>query len=129
MSAEVLLLHVMVDPLYYSAIENYPITGYTGSVITPMQLTDNDETKNQSKLFLDKIKLHLGNDAIQTIIKEGDFADKILKTAHEYHADMIVMGSHSRRWLEEILMGSVTEKVLHQSTVPLFIIPTHKTKN
>jgi nucleotide-binding universal stress UspA family protein len=34
------------------------------------------------------------------------------------------MGSHSRRWLEKILMGSVTETVLHKTTIPLFIVPT-----
>ena len=38
------------------------------------------------------------------------------------------MGSHSRRWLENILMGSVAEKVLHHSTIPIFIIPTKKDK-
>jgi len=34
------------------------------------------------------------------------------------------MGTHSRRGLEKILMGSVAEKVLHHSLIPLFIIPT-----
>jgi nucleotide-binding universal stress UspA family protein len=33
------------------------------------------------------------------------------------------MGSHSRRGLEKILMGSVAEKVLRNSRIPLFIIP------
>jgi len=42
------------------------------------------------------------------------------------HADIIVMGSHSRRWLENIVMGSVTEEVLHHTSIPLFIIPTKK---
>jgi len=124
--AEVFLLHVIVDPLYYTSTENFPIVGYTGSLITPMQLLNTEETKNESKLFLEKIKLHLGDNNIHTLIKEGDFADLILKSADEIQADMIVMGSHSRRWLEEILMGSVTEKVLHHAHIPLFIIPTHK---
>ena len=126
LGAEVVLLHVLVDPLYYSTIENFPIAGYTGSLITPLQIVDTDVTKNESRLFLDKIKHHLGDDSIQTLVKEGDFADMILKSAKEWHADMIVMGSHSQRWLEEILMGSVTEQVLHHTTIPLFIIPTHK---
>jgi nucleotide-binding universal stress UspA family protein len=39
--------------------------------------------------------------------------------------DIIVMGSHSRSGLEKMLMGSVTEKVLHQSSVPVLIIPTN----
>jgi len=128
LGAEVVLLHVMVDPLYYSSIDNFPIAGYTGTLITPLQIVDTDMTKKQSGLFLDKIKLHLGDDAIQTLVKEGDFAEVILKSATDYHADLIVMGSHSRRWLEEILMGSVTEQVLHHTSIPLFIIPTHGTK-
>jgi nucleotide-binding universal stress UspA family protein len=126
LNAEVLLLHVIVDPLYYTSTENFPIVGYTGSLITPLQLLNTEEIKNESKLFLVKIKNHLGDDNIQILVKEGDFADLILKTADEVQADMIVMGSHSRRWLEEILMGSVTEKVLHHTNIPLFIIPTHK---
>jgi len=126
MGAEVILLHVIVDPLYYSSIESFPIIGYTGSLITPLQILNTEETKKESGLFLDKIKLHLSDDAIQTLIKEGDFADIILKTANELQVDVIVMGSHSRRWLEEILMGSVTESVMHRTNIPLFIIPTHK---
>jgi nucleotide-binding universal stress UspA family protein len=38
------------------------------------------------------------------------------------------MGSHSRKWLENIVMGSVTEKVLHHTSIPLFIIPTKHNK-
>lgn len=53
-------------------------------------------------------------------------AKSILKTAKDLHTDIIVMGSHSRRWLEEILMGSVTEKVLQLTAIPLFIVPTKK---
>ncbi len=62
------------------------------------------------------------------MVKEGDFADSILVTAKEMHADIIVMGSHSRRWLEGILMGSVTEKVLHHTSIPVCIIPTKQNK-
>ena len=69
---------------------------------------------------------HLGDATIQTVIEEGDFADSILKTAKRVHADLIVMGSHSRKWLESIVMGSVTEEVLHQTTIPLYIVPTKK---
>ena len=126
LGAEVVLLHVLVDPLYYSAIENFPIAGYSGTLITPLQIPDVEETKKESGLFLDKIKLHLGDESIQTFIEEGDFADLIIKKAEELKVDTIVLGSHSRRWLEDIIMGSVTEDVLRHSTIPLFIIPTHK---
>ena len=129
MDAEIILLHVIADPVYYSSTEYSPIMGYTGNLETELlQIDSVDGLKKAAQHFLDKSKLHLGDDAIQTRVKEGDFADSILKTAKELHADIIVMGSHSRQWLENIIMGSVTEKVLHHTSIPLFIIPTKKNK-
>jgi nucleotide-binding universal stress UspA family protein len=127
MDAEVILIHVISDPAYYSSMEYSPRLGFTGyGDIGPMQLDSIEELKNVSQHFLDKSKNHLGDDSIQTLVKEGDCAESILKTAKDLHADIIVIGSHSRRWLDEILMGSVTEKVLHHTSIPLFIIPTKK---
>jgi nucleotide-binding universal stress UspA family protein len=94
----------------------------------PVQLESVDGLKNASLQYLEKSKQHLGDKTIQTIVKEGDFADSILETAKELHADIIVVGSHSRKWLENIVMGSVTEKVLHHTSIPLFIVPTKKQK-
>ncbi len=129
MKAEVILLHVIADPIYYSATEYSPIMGFSGYMdMEPFIFDSVDELKKTSQHFLEKTKKHLDDDTIQTHIKEGDFAESILKTAKDLHADVIVMGSHSRRWLDEILLGSVTEKVLHQTTLPLFIIPTKKNK-
>jgi nucleotide-binding universal stress UspA family protein len=127
MGAEVILLHVIVDPIFYSSMESAPMMGYVGNMFTaPAPMSSVEDVKNAAQQFLDKSKHHLGDEAIQTLVKEGDFAESILKAAKESHADVIVMGSHSRRWLDEVLMGSVTEKVLHHTTIPLFIIPTKK---
>lgn len=117
MGAEIILLHVLVDLFYYFV--PYLDMG-------SLQLESTDKLKNISKQFLDKTKQHLGDETIQTIVKEGDFAGTIISTANEMHVDIIVMGSHSRKWLENIVMGSVTEKVLHQAQIPLLIIPTKK---
>lgn len=129
MNAEVTLLHVISDPVYYSSTEYSPIMGYTGNVeMAQFQLDSIAGLEKASQNFLDKTKLHLGDKSIETIVMEGDFADAILQTAKKTHASLIVMGSHSHKWLENILMGSVTEKVLHHTTIPLFIIPTKKSK-
>ena len=129
MDAEVILLHVAVDPIFYSHTEYSPIVGFTGNLdIAPLQKNSVELVINESQNFLDKSKIHLGDEAIQTVVKEGEFADSIIETAKDLHVDLIVMGSHSRRWLDEILMGSVTEKELHQTTIPLYIIPTKKLK-
>jgi nucleotide-binding universal stress UspA family protein len=125
--AEVTLLHVIVDPVYYTAAGHVTIMGFAGVIETePFEKDNVEQLMEASQIYLDKSKEHLGDNTIQTKIKEGDFADCILNTAKELHADIIVMGSHSKKWLENIVMGSITEKVLRQTKIPLFIIPTKK---
>ena len=125
MNAQAFLLHVIAGEFYYSSLEYSPITGYSGFSSADFSLMASSEgLANASQYFLDKMKIHLNDDNIQTIVGKGELSDVILQTASNIRADLIVIGSHSRRWLEQILMGSVTEKVLHQTTVPLFIIPT-----
>lgn len=126
-NAEVTLIHVIGDPSYYASSAYDPIMGFDGYANLNLLHPDIiNELKNTSLDFLEKSKHHLDNDKIKVLVKEGSIAESILDTAKELNADIIVMGSHSRRWLENILMGSVTEYVLHHTTVPLFIIPTKK---
>jgi nucleotide-binding universal stress UspA family protein len=129
MGAEVILMHVMSDPVDYTPMEYSPRLGFIGLKDTgKLQSESIEGLKNESQQFLDKSKHHLGDNSIQTLVKkkDGDCAESILKTAKDLHIDIIVMGSHSRRWLENIVMGSVTEKVLHNTSIPLFIVPTKK---
>jgi len=129
MGAEVTLIHVIASVDYYSSysiLETYPSTGIMGlGSSEAAHLFDNSLTEAMTR-FLEKSKKHLGDQNIKIVVKEGDFGQAILKTAKELKSDIIVMGSHSRRWLENIIMGSVTEDVLKHTTIPLFIIPTKK---
>ncbi|NEW82172.1 MAG: universal stress protein [Mariniphaga sp.] len=129
MGAEVILLHVISDPVYYSSTDYSPIMGFTGYLnADPLELNTMEVLKTASLNFLDKTRIHLGDKTIQTVVEEGDFAESIHKTAKKLHVDMIILGSHSQKWLENIVMGSVTEDVLRQSEIPLLIIPTKKRK-
>jgi len=120
LSAEVVLLHVIEDLAAYSS--NYQIMG-------SFQLDNVVELSQASQNFLDKVKRHLGDETMLTVIKEGDFAENIIHTASELDVDIIVMGSHSFKGLQNILMGSVTKDVLQKTTKLLFIIPTKNTIN
>ena len=127
MKAEVTLLHVILDPVNYSSPGHITVMGFGGYVDTGTIQTDTvNAMKKTSMQFLDKSKEHLGDKHIHNLVGEGDCAESILKAAKEMHADIIVVGSHSRKWLENIVMGSVSEKVLHHTTIPLLIIPTKK---
>jgi nucleotide-binding universal stress UspA family protein len=127
LGAEVILLHVVTDPVYYSSADYSPIMGFGGFMdVAQYEPGTIEGLKSASKHFLEKTKLHLGDQDIQTSVKEGDIADSILKAAKENHADIIVVGSHSRKWLEDIVVGSVAKEVLNHAQIPLFIIPTKK---
>ena len=125
--ASITLLHVIADPSYYASTVYDPIMGFGGyanlNLLSPDII---NELKKKSLEFLEKSKQHLGGENIKILVKEGSIAETILQVAEELNADIIVMGSHSKRWLENMLMGSITEYVLHHSSVPLLIIPTKK---
>jgi len=127
MGAEAILLHVISDPVYYSSTDYSPIVGLTDILSTdPLILTSEYGLRKASEKFLEQSKQHLGDKSIQVLVKDGDPGDVILEAAKALHADIIALGSHSHKWLENIIMGSVTEKVLHHTSIPLFIIPTNK---
>jgi nucleotide-binding universal stress UspA family protein len=129
MDAELILLHVVSDLVLYSNADYSPIMGFTGfNDLSQIQMERTDELKNVSRNYLENTRQHLGDENIKIVVEEGDFADTIITVAGKMGVDMIVMGSHSRKWLEEILVGSVTETVLRRTEVPLFIVPTKQKK-
>jgi nucleotide-binding universal stress UspA family protein len=82
--------------------------------------------KSASLNFLGKTRIHLVDPNVQIMVEEGEVAETILRTAKKIHADIVVIGSHSRKWLENIVMGSVSGEVLNHTTIPVQIIPTKK---
>lgn len=52
----------------------------------------------------------------------GDVAPSILKQAKESRADAIVMGTHGRKGLTHLLLGSVAEKVIREADVPVLTV-------
>lgn len=124
MNAQSVLLHVIPGATYYSYLNYSPIMGFEGFSNLDKIQTDVEELKKVAKEYLDKSKKHLGEETIQIAVKNGDSGETILDTAKEVKADIIVMGTHSRRGLEKILMGSVAEYVLHHTSIPVLIIPT-----
>jgi len=117
LGAEVVLLHVKVQVVDYSLI--YKEMG-------SLRLETVEELALAAEHFLKNSKHRLSEDFVKTVVKEGDFAISILDAAKEMAIDLIVMGSNSTRWLEEIVLGRVTNKVLQQSKIPILIVPTRK---
>lgn len=52
----------------------------------------------------------------------GRIADEIVKLAKSAGADLIVLGTHGRRGLKRLAMGSDAELILRQSPVPVLMV-------
>ncbi len=62
-----------------------------------------------------------GIDAKTVYVNDSFPAEGIIATANSVGADLIVMGSHGRRGLGRLLLGSQTSNVLAHTTVPVLV--------
>jgi len=58
----------------------------------------------------------------ESVLSRGAPAVETLAVAHRENADIIVMGTHGRRGLDRVLLGSVAERVVRSSPVPVLTI-------
>jgi nucleotide-binding universal stress UspA family protein len=59
----------------------------------------------------------------EKIVAEGNPSEEILRRSSESGTDLLMMGSIGRTGLEKIMLGSVAEKVVRHSRVPVIIVP------
>ena len=71
-----------------------------------------------------KIKEELEEKGIKTkvLVRIGKPFVEIINVAKKEKVSLIVMGSHGRSMVEEMLLGSVAESVIHHASVPVMII-------
>ncbi|MGP8051788.1 MAG: universal stress protein [Desulfobaccales bacterium] len=58
----------------------------------------------------------------RTVVATGEAATEILRIAHQEHVDLIVIASHGLAGWQRLVFGSVSEKVVRQSTCPVLTI-------
>lgn len=60
---------------------------------------------------------------VKTLIGEGHAVHEgIARVGENVGADLIVMGSHGRRGLEKLVLGSVAQRVLQTAHVPVLVV-------
>ena len=58
------------------------------------------------------------------LLIQGATVETILSQAEKLAPDMILLGSHGKGLIKQLLIGSTSEAVLHQSKIPVLIVPT-----
>jgi nucleotide-binding universal stress UspA family protein len=56
-------------------------------------------------------------------LTQGRVSDVIIEVAKEASCDLIVLGTHGRRGLRRMMLGSDAEAVARTSTVPVLLVP------
>ncbi|MFO0550105.1 MAG: universal stress protein [Polyangiaceae bacterium] len=91
---------------------------------TPIRI--GDYALRRSRERLQEIERRIERDCAGTQIdaRIDELPQGILAAAKDHRADVIVMGTHGRRGLEHLFLGSVAEKVLRQAEVPVITLRT-----
>lgn len=88
------------------------------------EVTDKFEKKRKElQDEVDKLK-NSGIDAAPLLV-QGEAVEVILDEASKLKANLIVVGSHGHGAVYHLMVGSVSEGVLHRSTCPVLVVPTH----
>lgn len=53
-----------------------------------------------------------------------DVSGTVLKAAAAFNADLLVMGTHGRRGVQRLILGSVAERCVRQASLPVLLIPS-----
>jgi len=84
---------------------------------------DFKEKREELQGEVDKLK-NVGID-VEHLLVQGTAVEVILDEASKLKSDLIVVGSHGHGAVYQLMVGSVSEGVLHRSTCPVLVVPTH----
>lgn len=75
---------------------------------------------------LEAVKARVGrrHPDVVSVVVPGEPWSKIVELAKSLDADLIVMGTHGRHGLPRMFLGSVAERVLRASPVPVLAVPS-----
>ena len=111
---EIVVLHV-IDERGIDAISRYG-SGSAETIIGRIEKDAREEGKKLEK------KLRQSGLTVKVRIERGVPLKEILKAEEEEKVSAIVIGSHGKTNLEEMFLGSVSEKVIRQCKKPVLVI-------
>jgi len=113
-------LVTVVPPATPASYGADPLLGQQPIIIP--EVTEIQEKSAQD--FLERMSREF-TDAGEVFIfnKVGSVKQEILSVAHEWAADLIIMGSNGRTGFDHFISGSVSEGVIRKAECPVLVIP------
>lgn len=112
---QILLIHV---------IDQYPFVGIGADYVVGQTdyLAAATANANQALTVAAETVHAAGLNSDCRVVEGHIVEDGILETARAWGCDLIVMGSHGRHGIEKLLLGSVTQRVLQNTTLPVLVV-------
>ncbi len=112
-NAKIHVIYVAPTMTQYTGFHVAPntIDGFVGEIVTGAE-----------HAMADFVNEHFADMEVESEIVIGYATEEILSSATKCGADLIIMGTHGRKGMDRILFGSVAEKVIIQSNVPVITI-------
>ena len=63
-----------------------------------------------------------GDANVAVHVRDGNTFLEILQAARDLHSDMIIMGTHGRTGIAHLIIGSIAEKIVRASTIPVMTV-------
>ena len=131
LNAKITVLYVL--PMIDSAMEVPIITQMGEERYYKLREEKSKETIEKIRERLEKLgevgqrDKRIQRDRVSSIlVHEGDAVDEILKTADKLDSDLIVLGAHGKGILSHTFLGTVPDKVLRRSRIPVLVVPIPK---
>lgn len=105
-------------------VDPYPFTG-VGADFAYGQTQYLSAAMAEANATLDDVKRIMDEEGlpVSTVVGEGHSVHEgILRVMESSGADLIVMGSHGKRGLEKLMLGSVTQRVLSAVKIPVLVV-------
>jgi nucleotide-binding universal stress UspA family protein len=99
--------------------------GFEGNLLTPAEsAAARDAILAEGRSDIDATMAAIGVDPaiVDHRLVEGSPGQMIVHVAEEVGADVIVVGSHGRGFLQRVVLGSVSEYVVRHSSIPVLVV-------
>lgn len=116
--ARLRLLHVVDELSYVNGFE--PAMNYLNDVVPLMHEAGEKLLAHARKKAEDK---RVETDSVLIVGGSGCLWEHVVEQANSAKADLVVVGSHGRRGLRRVLMGSDAEQIVRHAPAPVLVVP------
>ena len=120
--------------LHLLRVVDLPVGSYTGKSQIHITALSRDEAVLTAQEYLKSLTARLDEGGLANlditaktaVESDPDVAEAIIKQTESGAVDLIAMATHGRGGMEHFVVGSITERVLHHSKLPLLIVRPSK---